>query len=51
MPNIYEEKMEAKERIEELRKTINYHSKKYYDEDKPEISDYEYDMLMNELKL
>ena len=42
--------MEAKERIEELRKTINYHSKKYYDEDKPEISDYEYDMLMNELK-
>lgn len=42
--------MEAKERIEELRKIINYHSKKYYDEDKPEISDYEYDMLMNELK-
>lgn len=42
--------MESKERIEELRKIINYHSKKYYDEDKPEISDYEYDMLMNELK-
>ena len=42
--------MDAKERIEELRKTINYHSKKYYDEDKPEITDYEYDMLMNELK-
>ena len=42
--------MEAKERIEELRKIIEYHSKKYYDEDKPEISDYEYDMLMNELK-
>ena len=42
--------MEAKDRIEELRKTINYHSKKYYDEDNPEISDYEYDMLMNELK-
>ena len=42
--------MEAKERIEELRKEINYHSKKYYDEDKPEITDYEYDMLMNELK-
>lgn len=42
--------MEAKERIEELRKVINYHSKKYYDEDKPEISDYEYDTLMNELK-
>ena len=42
--------MEAKESIEELRKIIEYHSKKYYDEDKPEISDYEYDMLMNELK-
>ena len=42
--------MDAKERIEELRKTINYHSKKYYDEDNPEITDYEYDMLMNELK-
>ena len=42
--------MEAKERIEELRKIIEYHSKKYYDEDKPEISDYEYDTLMNELK-
>ena len=42
--------VEAKERIEELRKIIEYHSKKYYDEDKPEISDYEYDTLMNELK-
>ena len=42
--------MKAKERIEELRNLINYHSKKYYDEDKPEITDYEYDMLMNELK-
>lgn len=42
--------MEAKERIQELRKIIIYHSKKYYDEDKPEISDYEFDMLMNELK-
>lgn len=41
---------EAKIRIEELRKTIEYHARKYYDEDKPEISDFEYDMLMNELK-
>ena len=41
---------QAKNRIEELRKTLEYHAKKYYDEDKPEISDYEYDMMMNELK-
>ena len=42
--------IEAKERIKELRATLEYHSKKYYDEDKPEITDYEYDMMMNELK-
>ena len=41
---------EAKKRIEELRKTIEYHNKKYYDDDEPEISDFEYDMLNNELK-
>ncbi len=42
--------IEAKERIKELRATLEYHAKKYYDEDKPEITDYEYDMMMNELK-
>ena len=40
----------AKKRVEELRKTIEYHNKKYYDDDEPEISDFEYDMLSNELK-
>ena len=40
----------AKKRIEELHKITAYHAKKYYDDDKPEISDFEYDMLMNELK-
>lgn len=40
----------AKKRIEELRKETAYHAKKYYDEDAPEISDFEYDMLTNELK-
>ncbi len=40
----------AKKRIKELRKTIEYHNKKYYDDDEPEISDFEYDMLSNELK-
>ena len=40
----------AKKRIEELRKLIEYHSDKYYNQDNPEISDFEYDMLLNELK-
>ncbi len=43
-------KEQAKERIEYLRKTVEYHAKKYYDDDKPEISDFEYDMLMVELR-
>ena len=43
-------KKQAKERIKELRKQVEYHAKKYYDEDKPEISDFEYDMLMVELR-
>lgn len=41
---------EAKIRIEELRALTEYHAKKYYDEDSPEISDFEYDMLLHELK-
>ena len=43
-------KTEAKKRIEELRKLTEYHAKKYYDEDSPEISDFEYDMLLLELR-
>lgn len=43
-------KKDAKERIEYLRKILEYHARKYYDEDKPEISDFEYDMLMVELR-
>lgn len=43
-------KEQAKERIEELRKQVEYHAKRYYDDDKPEISDFEYDMLMVELR-
>lgn len=42
---------QAKNRIEELNKLTAYYAKRYYDEDKPEISDFEYDMLMNELKV
>ena len=43
-------KTKAKKRIEELRKETAYHAKKYYDDDNPEISDFEYDMLMLELR-
>ena len=43
-------KKQAKERIEELRKLVEYHAKRYYDDDSPEISDFEYDMLMVELR-
>lgn len=41
---------EAKKRIEELRSLVEYHAKRYYDDDAPEISDFEYDMLMVELR-
>lgn len=43
-------KAEAKKKIEELRERLEYYAKKYYDEDNPEISDFEYDMLMQDLK-
>ena len=39
-----------KQRYEELKKIIAYHADKYYNQDEPEISDFEYDMLMVELK-
>ena len=39
----------SKQRAEELRNLLNYHSHKYYVEDDPEIGDYEYDMLQREL--
>jgi len=34
----------------ELVKTLNYHAERYYAQDDPEISDYEYDTLNNRLK-
>ena len=40
---------DAKIRAEELRKKITYNSKLYYENDAPEISDYEYDMMFREL--
>ena len=44
------DKSQAKKRIEELVEKTSYYASKYYDDDKPEISDFEYDMLMVELK-
>ena len=41
---------QAKQEITTLREKLEYYAKKYYDDDKPEISDYEYDMMMNQLK-
>ena len=43
-------KEQAKDRIDELNKLTAYYAKKYYDDDDPEISDFEYDMLMLELR-
>ncbi len=41
---------EARKRIAELREQILYHEKKYYVDNDPQISDYEFDQLMAELK-
>jgi len=38
-------------RVEELRKLIRDHDTRYYSENNPEISDYEYDQLVTELKI
>lgn len=40
----------AKLRAEELREKIIYNSRLYYENDAPEISDYEYDMMFRELQ-
>ena len=44
------EKQEAQRRLAELREQIRYHSRKYYTEDDPEISDFEYDQLYRQLE-
>ena len=43
-------KLQAQKRILELRELTQYYANKYYDDDAPEISDFEYDMLMVELR-
>ena len=40
---------QAKKRVEELRPLLKYYTQKYFD-DEQVVSDYEYDMLMKELK-
>ena len=42
--------LSMKEKIEQLRATIRYHDRKYYVENNPEITDYEYDQLVKELQ-
>lgn len=39
-----------KKTIDELRSALRYHSDRYYNDDAPEIEDYEYDMMMRRLK-
>lgn len=43
--------MDALGEINELREKLRYHNKKYYDEDSPEISDYEYDQMQRRLRM
>ncbi len=44
------EKQDDLKRIAELRRVIEYHNKRYYQQDAPEISDTGYDLLMRELQ-
>ena len=41
---------DPKEEYLELVKTLNYHAERYYAQDEPEISDFEYDTMNNRLK-
>lgn len=42
--------IKAKNRVSELTKELEYHNDLYYNHDAPEITDYEYDMLLRELE-
>ncbi|QZY54085.1 NAD-dependent DNA ligase LigA [Crassaminicella profunda] len=46
---IHVNKEEARKKIDELTDLLNEHNYKYYVLDHPEITDYEYDMMINEL--
>ena len=42
--------MDVKARMDELYRLVEYHANRYYNDDDPEISDYEYDALTRELR-
>lgn len=44
------DRKQAESRIRELKSELEYHIDRYYNQDNPQISDYEYDMKMQELK-
>ncbi len=43
-------KNDVENRLETLKKDIRYHNRLYHIEARPEISDYQFDMLMKELE-
>ena len=43
------EKEQAKKRIQELRRELEYHAYRYYALDKPEIDDASFDAIVHEL--
>lgn len=45
-----ERNMDVLQEITALREQLRYHNEKYYNEDAPEIEDYEYDMLQRRLR-
>lgn len=50
MRNLSMDKNEAKKRIDSLRKEISEHSRRYYVDNSPTISDFDFDALMRELE-
>ena len=50
MAAVAENQYDARLRSEELRSTINYHNRLYYELDWPEVADAVYDELLNELR-
>ena len=48
--SVYMKKEKTKKEIEHLRKEINYHNHKYYVENNPVISDFEFDQLLKKLE-
>jgi DNA ligase (NAD+) len=42
--------MDIKQEIEDLRKQLKYHNDRYYNQDDPELSDYDYDQLSLRLR-